>query len=129
MFAPVHAFSGFSVDDLDAARKFYGETLGLQVTDGEMGVWQLALPTGPRVIVYPKDNHEPASFTILNFVVDDVDAAVDELNKLGVKTDIYDDPQLPTDEKGILHGRAQNMGPDIAWFKDPAGNVLSVLSN
>jgi predicted enzyme related to lactoylglutathione lyase len=129
MFAPVHAFSGFSVNDIEAARKFYGATLGLQITDGEMGVLQLALPTGPQVIIYPKENHEPASFTILNFVVDDVDAAVDALNNLGVQTKIYDDPNLPTDDKGILHGRAQNMGPDIAWFKDPAGNVLSVLAS
>lgn len=129
MFAPVHAFSGFSVNDIEAAREFYGETLGLQITDGEMGVLQLALPTGPQVIIYPKENHEPASFTILNFVVDDVDAAVDELNKLGVQTKVYDDADLPTDDKGILHGRAQNMGPDIAWFKDPAGNVLSVLAS
>jgi predicted enzyme related to lactoylglutathione lyase len=128
MFAPVHAFCGFSVDDLDAAKKFYAETLGIAVTEGEMGTLQLALPTGPQVMVYGKPDHTPASFTILNFVVEDVDAAVDELNKLGVKTKIYDDVQLPTDEKGILHGRAQNMGPDIAWFKDPAGNVLSVLT-
>ena len=128
MFAPVHAFSGFSVDDIEAAREFYGETLGLQITDGQMGMLQLALPTGPQVMIYAKDNHEPASFTVLNFVVDDVDAAVDELNQLGVQTRIYDDPDLPTDERGILHGRARGMGPDIAWFKDPAGNVLSVLA-
>lgn len=123
MFTPTHAFNGFSVDDIDAARKFYGETLGLTVNDGEMGMLMLTLPAGPQVLIYPKDNHEPATFTILNFIVDDVDKAVDQLNELGVKTTIYDDPELPTDEKGIMRGH----GPDIAWFLDPAGNVLSVL--
>jgi catechol 2,3-dioxygenase-like lactoylglutathione lyase family enzyme len=129
MFAPVHAFSGFSVDDLDAARRFYGETLGLDVADGQMGTIQLTLPGGHEVFVYPKDDHEPASFTILNFVVDDIDAAVDELTGRGVSTEIYDNPGFPQDEKGIVRGRSQNMGPDIAWFKDPAGNVLSVLTS
>ena len=82
------------------------------------------MPEGHRIFVYPKDNHEPATFTVLNLVVDDVEAAVDELNAAGVQTNIYDDPGLPTDEKGIARG----MGPDIAWFKDPAGNVISVMN-
>jgi predicted enzyme related to lactoylglutathione lyase len=122
-FAPTHAFSGFSVNDTEAARQFYGGTLGLEVSDGPMGILQLSLPGGARVIMYPKPDHEPASFTILNFAVDDVEAAVDELNGRGVQTKIYDDPGLPTDAKGIMRGN----GPDIAWFKDPAGNVLAVL--
>ncbi|PWC07813.1 VOC family protein [Mycetocola zhujimingii] len=124
MLTTSHAFGGFSVNDLDAARRFYGETLGLDVSPGEMGVLQLTLPGGARVIIYPKPNHSPASFTILNFVVDDVGVAVDELNAAGVTTKIYDDDELPTDEKGISRGN----GPDIAWFRDPAGNVLSVIT-
>ena len=124
MFTPVHAFSGFSVDDLDAARSFYSEKLGLTVTDGDMGVLRITLPGGAEVMAYPKPNHTPASFTILNFVVSDVDAAVNELNKRGVTTKIYDDPELPTDDKGIM----RDNGPTIAWFRDPADNVLSVLS-
>lgn len=123
MFTPNRAFSGFSVNDTAAAKRFYGETLGLQVADGPMGILDLTLPGGAKVIVYPKQDHAPASFTILNFAVDDVEAAVDELNGRGVQTKIYDDPQLPTDAKGIMRGN----GPDIAWFKDPAGNVLAVL--
>ncbi|WP_262105706.1 VOC family protein [Arthrobacter sp. Marseille-P9274] len=123
MFAAARAMSGFSVNDIAAAKEFYGEVLGLDVNDGEMGTLGLTLPGGAEVLVYPKDNHEPASFTILNFLVDDVDAAVEQLNGKGVRTKIYDDPQLPTDAKGIMRGN----GPDIAWFKDPAGNVLSVL--
>jgi predicted enzyme related to lactoylglutathione lyase len=123
MFAAARAMSGFSVNDIAAAKEFYGEVLGLEVNDGDMGTLRLTLPGGAEVLVYPKDNHEPASFTILNFLVDDVDAAVEQLNGKGVRTKIYDDPQLPTDAKGIMRGN----GPDIAWFKDPAGNVLSVL--
>jgi predicted enzyme related to lactoylglutathione lyase len=122
-FAPQRAFSGFSVNDTAAARQFYAGTLGLEVSEGPMGILELSLPGGARVIMYPKPDHEPASFTILNFAVDDVEAAVDELNGRGVQTKIYDDPDLPTDGKGIMRGN----GPDIAWFKDPAGNVLAVL--
>lgn len=127
MFAPTHAFSGFSVDDIDAAIEFYGTTLGLAVQKNAMGALDLTLPGGARVFVYPKDDHQPATFTILNLVVDDVDAAVDELNGRGVVTKIYDG--LYTDEKGIARGSATGQGPDIAWFRDPAGNVLSVLGS
>ena len=123
MFSPIRAFSGFSVDDIPAAKKFYGETLGLEVTENEMGILELHLGSGAIVIVYGKPNHVPASFTILNFDVDDVEDAVDDLNSRGVTTKIYDDSTFPTDAKGIARG----MGPDIAWFNDPAGNVLSVL--
>jgi catechol 2,3-dioxygenase-like lactoylglutathione lyase family enzyme len=123
MFTPSRAFSGFSVDDVDAARTFYGETLGMSVTENDMGFLELQLENGARILAYSKPNHEPASFTILNFEVDDVEAAVDDLNARGVVTKIYDDDELQTDEKGIARGQ----GPDIAWFRDPAGNVLSVL--
>ena len=123
MFTPSRAFSGFSIDDIDAAKTFYRDTLGMTVTDNEMGFLELELENGARILAYSKPNHEPASFTILNFEVDDVEAAVDDLNSRGVVTKIYDDEGSNTDEKGIARG----WGPDIAWFRDPAGNVLSVL--
>ena len=120
-------FSGFSVDDLETAKRFYGDMLGLTIEEEGAGL-NLHLPGGGNVFVYPKDNHEPATFTILNFVVADIDAAVDELTRRGVKFEHYEEG-LRTDEKGIARGRAQQMGPDIAWFKDPAGNFLSVLDD
>lgn len=121
------AFQGFSVDDIEAARRFYGEAVGLDVAD-EMGGLRLTLPSGQTIFVYPKDDHEPASFTILNFVVDDIDRAVDELNTAGVITKIYDAPHdFGTDERGIARGSQTGQGPDIAWFRDPAGNVIAVL--
>ncbi|WP_285025703.1 VOC family protein [Plantibacter sp. ME-Dv--P-122b] len=116
-------FSGFSVDDIDAARTFYRDVLGLTVTDNAMGFLDLSLPAGGSVLVYDKPDHAPASFTVLNLVVDDIDTAVDELQARGVVTKLYPDDVLPTDAKGIMRGN----GPDIAWFTDPAGNVLSVL--
>ena len=121
MFTPTGAFSGFSISDLAAAKEFYGETLGLAVTENDMGFLELHLDSGATVLAYVKDDHEPASFTILNFEVDDVDSAVDDLNSRGVKTDIY--PGMG-DSRGVVKGN----GPDIAWFRDPTGNVLSVLS-
>ncbi|WP_411700650.1 VOC family protein [Conyzicola sp.] len=123
MFTPSGAFSGFSIDDLDAAKKFYGETLGLRITENDMGFLNLHLDSGATVLAYVKPDHEPATFTILNFQVDDVDAAVDDLNARGVETNIYG-PSIPADDRGVMKGD----GPDIAWFRDPAGNVLSVLS-
>ena len=125
MFKAKSAFSGFSVDDLAKAKTFYAETLGLKVENDGVGV-RLHLPGGGAVFAYPKPDHQPATFTILNFGVDDIDAAVDDLTRRGVKFEHYDNGPKQ-DEKGILRGRAQNRGPDIAWFKDPAGNVLSVL--
>jgi catechol 2,3-dioxygenase-like lactoylglutathione lyase family enzyme len=119
------AFSGFSVSDLAAAKKFYGATLGLKIEDDGVGA-RLQLPGGGTVFVYPKHDHQPATFTILNFVVDDIDAAVDDLTSRGVRFERYDSGPKQ-DEKGILRGRAQNRGPDIAWFQDPAGNVLAVI--
>ncbi|KRC49793.1 glyoxalase [Leifsonia sp. Root227] len=129
MVKALDIFSGFSVNDIPAAKAFYADTLGLQVTDGPMGNLDLALPSGSHVFIYPKDDHTPATFTILNLVVENIDDAVDELNAKGVKTDIYDDPNLPTDAKGVLRGKDVDRGPNIAWFLDPAGNVVSVLEN
>lgn len=120
MFQNDGAYSGFAVDDLDAARAFYADTLGLEVSTLDNGFLQLNLASGATVLVYGKPHHEPASFTILNFPVDDVDTAVDDLNAKGVETAIYDD--MPTDSKGVMRGH----GPTIAWFRDPAGNVLAV---
>ena len=121
MFTSIPAFSGFSVDDLEKAKDFYGGTLGLEISDLD-GVLELHLGSGARVLVYPKDDHTPATFTILNFPVDDIDRAVDELTAAGVRLERY--PHLgEADEKGIY----RDVGPDIAWFTDPAGNVLSVL--
>ena len=126
MFQAKSVFSGFSVDNLDKARQFYSQTLGLQVDDGGMDGLNLHLPGGAMVFVYSKENHQPASFTILNFAVDNIDRAVDELTRRGVRFERYDG-EIKTDAKGIARGLAQNQGPDIAWFKDPAGNYLSVL--
>ncbi|AZH77309.1 glyoxalase [Microbacterium sp. Y-01] len=124
-FTTDNAFSGFSVDDIDAAKEFYGTTLGLEVEVNAMGFLDLKLPRGGSILVYAKPNHTPASFTILNFPVADVDAAVDELNDRGVQTKIYSDDEFPSDSRGIVRGNGQ--GPDIAWFRDPAGNVLAVM--
>ena len=116
------AFSGFAVPDVEKAREFYGKTLGLKVSE-DHGMLRLHLSGGNNVLVYPKPNHVPATFTILNFPVNDVDQTVDKLSKRGVHFEIYDKPDLKTDQKGIMRGK----GPTIAWFKDPAGNILSVL--
>jgi catechol 2,3-dioxygenase-like lactoylglutathione lyase family enzyme len=122
------AFSGISVDDLAKAKTFYTETLGLKLTDEKMGL-QLDLPGGGKLFIYPKDDHQPATFTVLNFVVDDIDEAVDQLASQGVKFEHYDSDMMKTDARGIARGSATGMGPDIAWFKDPAGNILSVLED
>ncbi len=124
MFTSDRAFSSFAVKDLDEAKVFYGDTLGIPVQELDMGIIELTLGSGARVMVYPKPDHEPAVFTILNFDVDDVEAAVDELHARGIVTKIYDDADFPTDDKGI----SRDMGPAIAWFRDPSGNVLAVLS-
>lgn len=124
MFKDTKAFSGFSVDDLQKAKAFYSQTLGLNVSEEEMGALTLHIAGGTNILIYPKDNHTPATFTILNFPVANVEQAVDELTRRGVRFEIYDEPDLKTDTKGISRG---NGGPTIAWFKDPAGNILSVL--
>jgi catechol 2,3-dioxygenase-like lactoylglutathione lyase family enzyme len=119
------SFSGFSVDDQAAALAFYRDTLGLDVDDTGMGL-ELTIPGGQHVFIYPKDDHKPATFTVLNFEVADIDAAVDELAAVGVELERYEG--MPQDEKGVLRGKSADMGPDIAWFTDPAGNILSVLN-
>jgi len=116
------AFSGFAVSDIGKAKEFYGRTLGVEVSESN-GLLKLHLAGGATVLIYPKPNHSPASFTILNFPVENVDKTVDELTKRGVRFEIYTQPDIKTDEKGIMRGK----GPAIAWFKDPAGNILSVL--
>jgi catechol 2,3-dioxygenase-like lactoylglutathione lyase family enzyme len=129
MFKDTKAFSGFSVDDIEKAEKFYQDTLGLEVSSQEMGVKLLTLHiagNSNNIMIYPKPNHTPATYTILNFQVDDVEKAVDELTAKGVKFEHYDYEQLKTDGKGIARG---NGGPTIAWFTDPAGNILSVLGD
>ena len=119
------AFSGFSTNDIEAAKRFYGDKLGLDVRDTEMG---FELHVGPtHVFIYPKADHQPATFTVFNFEVADIDAAVDELVAAGVTMERYEG--MNQDEKGIARGKAANMGPDIAWFTDPAGNIISVLAN
>jgi catechol 2,3-dioxygenase-like lactoylglutathione lyase family enzyme len=115
-------FSSFSVNDIQQAKEFYGRTLGLEVSESH-GLLKLRLVGGSAVIIYPKPNHAPATFTILNFPVDNVDKAVDELTERGVRFEIYNEPSPKTDERGVFRGG----GPVIAWFKDPAGNILSIL--
>ncbi len=121
MFADTPSFTSFAVDDIDAARRFYGETLGVNVSDGPMGVLGLDL-AGGTTMVYPKPDFTPATYTVLNFRVEDIEAAVDGLSERGVEFERYDD-SFEQDDRGI----ARAGGPAIAWFKDPAGNILSVL--
>jgi predicted enzyme related to lactoylglutathione lyase len=123
MFKSTKAFSGFSVDNLGRAKEFYGGTLGLDVSE-ENGLLTLKLAGGTNVLVYPKPNHVPATFTILNFTVEEIETTVAELGERGVRFERYEDmPELKTDARGIFRGG----GPLIAWFKDPAGNILSVI--
>src|SRR5215213_4682712 len=121
MFANTKVFSGFAVDDIERAREFYGGTLGLEVTE-QNGMLTLHIAGDRPTLVYPKPGHTPADYTILNFQVDDVGAAVDRLSERGVEFERYDG--MGQDENGVMRGN----GPDIAWFKDPAGNVLSVIN-
>ncbi|KQR67339.1 VOC family protein [Pedobacter sp. Leaf176] len=117
-------FSSFSVNDVPKAKDFYQNSLGLTVKDNPMGLIELEIPGSSNVLVYPKPNHEPATFTVLNFPVDDIEATVDDLTNKGISFEQYDEEYLKTDEKGISK---DNGGPSIAWFKDPAGNILSVI--
>ena len=130
MFTNSEAFSSFSVDNLEEARRFYGETLGLEVRDGMMGNLDVRLGKGARVFIYIKPDHVPASFTVLNFVSNDVEKSVDALNAGGVKTKLYADDELadmpPNDERGIMRG--EDGRAEIAWFRDPAANVLAVVA-
>jgi catechol 2,3-dioxygenase-like lactoylglutathione lyase family enzyme len=122
MFKDTKAVSSFSVDDLQKAKQFYHETLGLDISEGSEGVMNINLAGGGKIYVYPKPNHTPATFTVLNFPVQEVEKTVDELISRGITFEQYQG-QLKTNEKGIFRGA----GPEIAWFKDPAGNILSVL--
>jgi catechol 2,3-dioxygenase-like lactoylglutathione lyase family enzyme len=123
MFEDTHAFCSFSVDDLPAATEFYGGVLGLEVSeDDDMNILILHIATGADIVVYPKgENHQPATYTVLNFSVDDIEDAVDELTERGIRFERYEG-ELETDEKGIHHGN-----PIMAWFRDPAGNILAVI--
>jgi len=128
MFKFDKTFSTFSVNDLGKAKDFYRKTLGLDVKEMPEGL-DLNLPGGQRVFVYPKPDHQPATFTVLNFQVDNVEAAVDELTAAGVQFEHYDKGELATDKKGIAHG-GDGKGPEaIAWFKDPAGNFMSLIKD
>lgn len=125
MFRDSNAFSSFSVNDLKAAKKFYGEVLGLQVTDNPMGVLELHIKGSSNIMVYPKPDHQPATFTVLNILVPVLELAVDALIVKGITFEQYHTGHLNTDKKGIMRGEGH--GPDIAWFKDPAGNILSLI--
>lgn len=122
MFKDIKAFSGFSVNAIEKAKEFYGKLLGIEISETEMGVLELKISGSNNVIIYPKPNHQPATFTVLNFPVEDVEKTVDDLIDLGIVFEQYED-NLKTDAKGIFRGG----GPLIAWFKDPAGNILSVI--
>lgn len=126
MLTALSAFSGLSVDDLQKAREFYVDTLALTLKDDKMGL-QLELPGGGQLFIYEKQDHVPATYTVLNFVVEDIDETVDHLMSHGITFEHYDTMPAPQDEKEILRGKAVQQGPDIAWFKDPAGNILAVL--
>jgi predicted enzyme related to lactoylglutathione lyase len=117
------AFSSFSVNDIPRAKEFYGKTLGLELSSGPEGTLVVPLSGDTKALMYPKPNHEPATFTVLNFPVESVEKAVEELSRRGVRVEVYNEPSLKTDARGISRGN----GPTIAWFKDPAGNILSVV--
>ncbi|MBC7400182.1 MAG: VOC family protein [Mucilaginibacter sp.] len=125
MFKDSKAFSSFSVNDLEKAKKFYSEVLGLTVSDNPMGIIEVHVSGSSNIMLYPKPNHEPATFTVLNFPVADLEKAVDGLIAKGIVFEQYDSEYMKADAKGIVRGNGH--GPDIAWFKDPAGNILSVI--
>ncbi|HWT40788.1 MAG TPA: VOC family protein [Dongiaceae bacterium] len=120
------AFSGYSVGDIEAAKKFYHETLGLAITE-DMGGISLQFPGGQQIFMYPKEDHEPATYTVLNIVVNDINAAVNSLMAKGVAFERYDNLPGPQDEHGVLRGKDAGMGPNIAWFTDPSGNILALV--
>ncbi len=121
------AFSGYSSNDIEACKKFYGETLGLALED-EMGGLGFNV-NGQQIFIYPKNDHQPATFTVLNFVVPEINAAIDELVAKGVAMERYDTMPAEQDERGVLRGKDAGMGPNIAWFKDPSGNILSLVED
>lgn len=127
MINALTTFSGFSVDDIEKAKEFYVGTLELTLKDDTMGL-MLELPGGARVFAYEKPDHKPADFTVLNFIVESIDEALDHLaGHHGVQFEHYSDLPAEQDDRGVLRGKATGDGPDIAWFKDPAGNVLSII--
>ena len=126
MFREASPFSGYSVNDIEEAKTFYGEMLGIEMDDTGMGL-ELRFPNGHHVFIYEKEDHEPASYTVLNFPVDDIDVAVDSLMEAGIVMQRYAHMPGDQDSRGILRGKSAGMGPDIAWFEDPAGNILAVL--
>lgn len=127
MFKNTKAISGFSVDDLEKARRFYNQILGVDIREEDGMGLTLQLTGGTNIFIYPKENHQPATFTILNFMVDDIDSTIEDMSSNGVHFEQYNDENLPQDEKGVLRGLRAGHGPDIAWFKDPAGNILSII--
>jgi catechol 2,3-dioxygenase-like lactoylglutathione lyase family enzyme len=128
MLQESRAFSGYSVRDLKTAKEFYKQTLGLKCEENGMGLI-LHLAGGTAIFLYEQPGHAPASFTVLNFPVEDIDAAVSSLKDAGIEMETFELGPAKQDEHGILRGKAASMGPDIAWFKDPSGNILSVLAN
>jgi len=128
MITTISVVNSFSVDDIEKAKDFYINILGLKLENEDMGL-SFILPGGGKLLVYNKSDHQPATFTVLNCVVDDIEKAVDELAQQGVKFEIYDNLPAKQDERGILRGLSVNQGPDIAWFKDPAGNIISALQD
>ena len=124
MFQPISAFAGFSTNDVPKTKQFYSETLGLDVVESKEGL-EITLPNSAKLFIYPKPNHEPATFTVLNFIVANIDDAVIALKEKGITFEMYEG--MHQDEDGIARGLATGDGPSIAWFKDPAGNILSVL--
>ncbi len=126
MIPALNTFSGISVDDINKAREFYVNILGLTLEDDSMGL-QLSLPGGGKMFIYQKSDHTPASFTVLNFVVENINNTVDYLISQGISFEHYENLPAPQDEKEILRGKTAQEGPDIAWFKDPAGNILAAL--
>lgn len=127
MLTALSTFSGISVDDITKAREFYVDTLELKLTDDSMGL-NLELPGGAGLFVYEKADHQPATFTVQNFIVENINEAIDHLvTDHGIVFERYDNLPAAQDDRGVLRGKAAGMGPDIAWFKDPAGNVLSLI--
>lgn len=121
------AFSGYSSNDIAACKQFYGETLGLELEDDMGGIGFKV--SGHQIFIYPKDDHQPATFTVLNFVVDEINTAVDELAGKGVNFEHYDNMPGEQDDRGVLRGKDVGMGPNIAWFKDPSGNILALIED
>jgi catechol 2,3-dioxygenase-like lactoylglutathione lyase family enzyme len=128
MFTQIPTFSSYSVNDIQAAKSFYTDTLGLQVVQTKEGL-DITLAKGAKLFLYEKQDHAPATFTVLNFIVENIDQAVDKLLATGIQLERYNQGEMRADAKGIYRGIASGHGPDIAWFKDPAGNVLSVVQS